>query len=97
MKPLFIALSALCCLSAPPLAAELSNVSCDDSARLSKTLTQVLGAERRGMGLRDPETFLEIWVIARNSEWLIVQNYTNGTSCIVAIGESWEMWANPPG
>ncbi len=49
------------------------------------------------MGLRDPDTFLEIWVIARNSEWLIVQNYTKGTSCIVAMGDSWEMAATPPG
>ncbi|WP_390910378.1 hypothetical protein [Pseudosulfitobacter sp. SM2401] len=40
--------------------------------------------------MRDPETLLEIWVTERNGDWIIVQNYTNGTSCIVAMGEHWE-------
>lgn len=75
-----------------PLAAQvrMADLSCDDSARMTQTLTEVWGAERRGIGLRDPETMLEIWVKAQNGEWLIVQNYANGTSCIVAMGEHWE-------
>ena len=75
---------------ASPSVAGLGDVSCDDSARLSRTLSQVLGAERQGMGLRDPETTIEVWVVARNGDWLLVQTYTNGTSCIVAMGEYWE-------
>ncbi|WP_299891483.1 hypothetical protein [uncultured Ruegeria sp.] len=76
--------------------AHMSEVSCDDSARMTKTLKEVMGAERQGMGLRDPETMLEIWVTARNGDWLIVQNYANGTSCIVAMGAHWEgLHANP--
>lgn len=72
-----------------PVSAKMSDVSCDDSARLADTLVQV-GVERQGVGLRDPETLLEIWVDRRNGDWLIVQNYTNGTSCIIAMGENWE-------
>lgn len=68
----------------------MSDISCDDSARLLERLEGVMGAERQGMGLRDPDTMLEVWVMPRNSEWLIVQNYANGTSCIVAMGEHWE-------
>ncbi len=68
----------------------MADVSCDDSARLTYTLTQVMGAERQGMGQRDPETMLEIWVMRRNGDWVIVQNYANGTSCIVAMGDHWE-------
>ena len=49
-----------------------------------------MGAERHGMGLRDPETFLEVWIKRSNGEWLIVQSYPIGTSCIVAMGEHWE-------
>ena len=49
-----------------------------------------MGAERQGMGLRDPDTMLEVWVNPRDGEWMIVQNYANGTSCIVAMGEHWE-------
>jgi hypothetical protein len=72
------------------LQAQMSDVSCDDSARLVTTLTEVLGAERQGMGLRDPETVVEVWVSRASGDWLIVQNYANGTSCIVAMGEHWQ-------
>jgi len=85
-------ISALLCAFCVPasLHAKMADVSCDDSARLTQTLTQVLGAERQGAGLRDPETMLEVWVTQRNGEWMIVQNYANGTSCIVAMGEHWQ-------
>ena len=77
--------------SFPALAdAQMTDVSCDDSTRMAHMLTNALGAERQGRGLRDPETLLEIWVTERNGDWIIVQNYTNGTSCIVAMGEHWE-------
>lgn len=73
----------------------MADVTCDDSTRMTETLKTVWGAERMGMGLRDPETMLEVWVTARNGDWMIVQNYANGTSCIVAMGEHWE--GRPPG
>ena len=76
--------------------AQMADVSCDDSARLTQRLTQVMGAERHGMGLRDPETILEVWVTRRNGDWMIVQNYANGTSCIVAMGDHWESVAGKP-
>jgi len=80
----------------PTLAsAKMGDVSCDDSARMTNMLIEVLGAERQGMGLRDPETMLEVWVTRRSGDWMIVQNYANGTSCIVAMGEHWE--ATQPG
>ncbi|MEM9248119.1 MAG: hypothetical protein AAGB05_05395 [Pseudomonadota bacterium] len=79
------------CTLLPTLAqANMADVSCDDSARLLTKLTEVLGAERQGVGLRDPETMLEIWVTRSSGDWIIVQNYANGTSCIVAMGEHWE-------
>lgn len=73
-----------------PALAQVSDLSCDDSARMNERLVDVFGATRQSTGLRDPETVLEVWVLPRNSEWLIVQNYSNGTSCIVAMGEHWE-------
>ena len=76
--------------------AKLADVSCDDSARLTQTLTHVMGAERQGMGLRDPETMLEVWVTRSNGDWMIVQNYANGTSCIVAMGDHWENASGKP-
>ncbi len=70
--------------------ANLGDIKCDDTARLRTTLTGPLGAQRQAGGLRDPETMLEIWVTRRDGDWMIVQNYANGTSCIVAMGEYWE-------
>ncbi|MEM7470496.1 MAG: hypothetical protein AAF340_04030 [Pseudomonadota bacterium] len=68
----------------------MSDLKCDDSVRLTDTLTNVLGATRQGIGLRDPDTTLEVWVQSRNKDWFIVQSYSNGTSCIVAMGEFWD-------
>ncbi|MEO0371035.1 MAG: hypothetical protein AAF231_06230 [Pseudomonadota bacterium] len=84
-----ISLVALCSLSTASQS-QMGDVSCDDSTRMMATLKNVMGAERQGMGLRDPETMLEVWVSRGSGEWLIVQNYANGTSCIVAMGEHWE-------
>ena len=79
------------CFALPAYAqGRMSDLRCDDSQRLTQTLTTVLGAERRAMGLRDPDTMLEVWVENKSGDWMIVQNYSNGTSCIVAIGEHWE-------
>ncbi|CAN0600989.1 unnamed protein product [Ectocarpus sp. 12 AP-2014] len=93
----FIVSALLCAFSVPaPVQAKMAEVSCDDSARLTHTLTQVMGAERQGMGLRDPETMLEVWVTRRNGDWVIVQNYANGTSCIVAMGDHWQSTPGTP-
>ncbi len=73
-----------------PGAAQISDLRCDDSQRLTQTLQNVMRAERSGMGLRDPDTMLEVWVESQSGDWIIVQRYSNGTSCIVAMGEHWE-------
>lgn len=75
----------------PALAhAQLSDASCDDRAGMAQTLTEGLGAEKHGSGLRNPETLLEVWVKARNGDWVSAQSYANGTACIVAMGEDWQ-------
>jgi hypothetical protein len=76
--------------------ANLSDLTCDDSVRLNETLTDVMGAKRQGQGLRGPGTVLEVWVKARTGDFMIVQNYANGTSCIVALGEHWEATDHNP-
>lgn len=96
MTKCFALIFTLTTLLTVPAQAVLSDINCDDSARLTRTLSQVLGAERQGAGLRDPETMVEVWVIGHNGDWLIVQNYTNGTSCIVAMGEYWEAEGRGP-
>ena len=70
--------------------ARIGDVICDSRAQMRTKLTDHWGAEQQGAGLRDPETVLEVWVIEKTRDWIIVQSYTNGTSCIVAMGENWE-------
>lgn len=77
--------------SAPQVAsAQLSDLVCDDTARLEDQLTSVIGATRQGSGLRDPESLLELWIVPETGDWTVVQTYANGTSCIMALGEYWQ-------
>ena len=69
---------------------------CDDSSRIARMMQDGLGAHKQAFGLRDPETMLELWVDPKNREWTLVQSYSNGTSCIVAMGEHWEEMASAP-
>lgn len=69
---------------------QTADVTCDDSARLERMLSTVMRAERRALGLRGPETLLEVWIDPRTQDWTLVQTYTNGTSCIIAMGQHWE-------
>lgn len=70
--------------------AQTADLVCDDSARLEQRLSTVMLAERRALGLRGPETLLEVWIDPRTQDWTLVQTYSNGTSCIIALGEHWE-------
>ncbi len=90
MYKIILLLTSFCLPLSALAQSATSDIQCDDSSRMTQTLTNVLGAERQGAGLRDPETMLEVWVTRGNGDWVIVQNYANGTSCIVAMGEHWQ-------
>lgn len=94
---LIILLWAFALAQAGPAAAQMSDLSCDDTARVTQRLTDVLRAERQGRGLRGPDAVLEVWIEPDTGDWTLVQNYANGTSCIVALGQHWESLtpANP--
>ena len=78
-------------IASPAMAqSRTADVTCDDSLRLEQMLSTVMRAERRAFGLRGPETVLEVWIDPRTQDWTLVQIYTNGTSCIIAMGEHWE-------
>ncbi|KPP90187.1 MAG: hypothetical protein HLUCCA08_15115 [Rhodobacteraceae bacterium HLUCCA08] len=83
---------ALCILAFAPQAGagNLTDVYCDDSARLDRTLETTHRAERIGSGLRSPDALVEIWIAPASGDWILVQRYASGTACIVALGEDWE-------
>jgi hypothetical protein len=80
-------------LSAQMADARLAEVICDDRTRLETRLTNVFGASKQGQGMRGPDAVLEVWIEPRSGDWTLVQSYANGQSCIVAMGEHWEMLA----
>ncbi len=82
----------LCVLATAPRteAATISDLFCDDSARLEQQLLTIHGAQRLGRGMRGPDALLEVWIAPSSGDWTLVQTYANGTSCIVAMGEHWQ-------
>lgn len=76
--------------------AQVSDLFCDDTARMQQQLQTVIGAEQRGQGLRDPEAMIEIWIVPSSGDWTMVQTYANGRSCIIAIGEHWQAMLPEP-
>lgn len=83
-------IGAIACALPQNTWSQITDVICDDRARLENRLQNVVGAEREGRGMRGPDALIEIWIDRRNGDWTLVQSYPNGTSCIVAIGENWE-------
>jgi hypothetical protein len=80
-------------LGAPALAdSPIAEVICVPRAEL---VQRMQGAAIAGSGLRDAEAVLEVWT-RTSGDWVLVQNYANGTACILAMGEAWEATVPPP-
>ena len=58
-------------------------------------LVRLQGARIAGLGLRNEETVVEVWA-KPSGDWTLVQSYSNGTACILAMGEAWEAVVPPP-
>ena len=80
---LFIALGASQATAKP-----LADVICEQTSVLEDRLAVTMRSEKIGQGMRGPETLMEMWTSDRG-DWTLVMTRTNGTSCIVAMGEQW--------
>ena len=89
-------LCALLLLLPLPLAAAspIAEVNCAPRDEMTQRLSHQYGARLAGQGIRNLEMVMEVSTTPRG-DWTLVQSYTDGRSCIVAMGESWEM-ASPP-
>ena len=87
---------ALCLMALGPATAgtPIAEVLCAPRAEMVQRLTVQYGARLSGMGLRNVEMVMEIWTDPRG-EWTLVQSYTDGKSCILAMGEGWETMPLP--
>lgn len=68
----------------------VANVLCDERDTLRKLLKTQYGARMNGRGIRGPDTVLEIWAAPSSGDWTLVQTYSSGQACIVAMGRDWE-------
>jgi hypothetical protein len=85
------------CLMAPLAATAgtpIAEVLCAPRDEMVQRLKGQYGARLSGMGLRNVEMVMEIWTDPRG-EWTLVQSYTDGKSCILAMGEGWETMPLP--
>lgn len=53
-------------------------------------LTDRFGESRQAMGLNPNNTMMELYASAETGSWTITITGPNGTTCVVAIGQSFE-------
>ena len=73
----------------------IAEVICAPRAEMVQRLTVQYGAQLAGQGVRNVEMVMEVWTTPRG-DWTLVQSYTDGRACIVAMGEAWEAVASDP-
>lgn len=83
-------------LAGPAVAASpIAEILCAPRDELVQKLTTQFSAQQTGIGMRDPDSVMEVWTSDRSGEWTLVLSYTDGNSCIVAMGQHWQAVENP--
>lgn len=72
----------------------IAEVLCAPRDEMVQRLMVQYGARLAGLGVRNVEMVMEVWTDPRG-DWTLVQSYTDGKSCILAMGEAWEMLPVP--
>lgn len=80
---------ALTC-AMPAHSTPIAEIICAPRAQMVDRLTRQYRAEVQGSGLRDQDQMMEIWA-APSGDWTLVIAYATGQSCIVAMGQAWDM------
>jgi hypothetical protein len=90
---MWIRLTLLALAAAPQTASAggpIAEIVCAPREQMVARLTQQMGSTMAASGIRDVEAVIEVWT-APSGNWTLVQTYTDGRSCIVAMGEAWDM------
>ena len=67
---------------------------CAPRAKLLARLEHGRDFSGQGQGLRDAEAMIELRADPEGN-WLLLQNYADGLTCLMAMGEAWESAAPP--
>lgn len=70
-------------------AATAQHSFCGNREEIVRTLEQKYGEKRRGMGLQNAQTVLEIFASDTTGTWTLVVSRTDGSACAVAAGQAW--------
>jgi ABC-type transporter MlaC component len=77
--------------SAPAALAQSQTPSaCAPRDLVISKLEDSYGESRMGAGLRGHASVFEIWASADSGTWTIVVTNTEGISCVMASGDSWQ-------
>jgi len=68
----------------------IAEVICAPREVMLQRLMTAQGSALVATGLRDTETVMEVWT-SPAGDWTLVQSYTDGISCILAMGADWDM------
>ena len=82
-------LPLLLCPVVASAANPISDIVCIPTAQLTQQM-KTYGHQRRASGLKEPEQMMEVWA-DKKGDWAMVMRYASGTSCIVAMGEAWDV------
>jgi predicted methyltransferase len=95
---LISALSGALLTTATPAAATtpIAEMLCSLQSDMQTRLSVQFRAERSAVGIRDKDSVVEVWTEPGTGNWTMVVTYAAGTSCIVAMGEGWEVLDNAP-
>jgi hypothetical protein len=85
-----IILALLLAATGAQAAGPIAEVVCAPREVMLQRLTTGQGSALAATGLRDTETVMEVWT-SPAGDWTLVQSYTDGMSCILAMGADWDM------
>lgn len=88
MKTLVIAIPAF--VIASTIAASAQTITwCGPRTEVVRKVEHQFGETRRGMGLRGRGSVMELFTSEERGTWSLIRTYTNGESCVVAVGQDW--------
>ena len=70
-------------------------VYCGPRDEVAAKLKSAFGETRTAMGTKGPKAIMEMWTSEKTGSWSVVMNYTDGRSCIVAVGNDYTVLDEP--
>lgn len=89
------ALTLGCLAAAPAALGQEVESPCAARAQVVERLAERFGETLQSMGLNQRNRLIEIYASDSTGSWTILMTRPDGTSCLVASGELWEVDARP--